>query len=40
MVVAMVGAILSALQFAVFMFWEVLWPLALGFLLSGIIQAL
>jgi len=40
MVDAMVSAILSALQFAVFMFWEVLWPLALGFLLSGIIQAL
>ena len=36
----MVGAVLSALQFAAFMFWEVLWPLALGFLLSAIIQAL
>src|SRR5437762_5202036 len=40
MVDAMVGAVLSALQFAAFMFWEVLWPLALGFLLSAIIQAL
>ena len=28
----------QALQMAFFMFWEVLWPLALGFLLSGIIQ--
>jgi len=36
----MVGAVLTALQFALFMFWEVLWPLALGFLLSAIIQAL
>src|SRR6266702_3223177 len=40
MVDAMVGAVLSALQFAAFMFWEVLWPLALGFLLSAFIQAL
>src|SRR6266699_5420276 len=40
MVDAMVGAVLFALQFAAFMFWEVLWPLALGFLLSAIIQAL
>src|SRR5438477_4149666 len=40
MVDAMVGAVLSALQFSAFMFWEVLWPLALGFLLSAIIQAL
>src|SRR6184192_3561528 len=40
MVDGMVGAVLSALQFAAFMFWEVLWPLALGFLLSAIIQAL
>jgi len=40
MVFAMLGAIFSALQFSAFMFWEVLWPLALGFLLSAIIQAL
>jgi len=34
----MPNAILDALQLAFFMFWEVLWPLALGFLLSAIIQ--
>jgi YHS domain-containing protein/uncharacterized membrane protein YraQ (UPF0718 family) len=33
-----VNAILHALQISVFMFWEVLWPLALGFLLSAMIQ--
>jgi uncharacterized protein len=33
-----VNAVLHALQISVFMFWEVLWPLALGFLLSGIVQ--
>ncbi len=32
-------AILRALQLAFFMFWEVLWPLALGFLLSAVVQA-
>src|SRR5262249_19693578 len=31
-------AILHALQASFFMFWEVLWPLALGFLLSAVIQ--
>ncbi|HSS62039.1 MAG TPA: permease [Candidatus Limnocylindrales bacterium] len=30
----------SALQIAFFMFWDVLWPLALGFLISAIVQAL
>src|SRR2546430_17154363 len=32
------GAIGKALLMAFAMFWEVLWPLALGFLLSAIIQ--
>jgi uncharacterized protein len=32
------NAILHALQLSLFMLWEVLWPLALGFLLSAIIQ--
>lgn len=31
--------ILEALKMAFFMFWEVLWPLILGFMLSGIVQA-
>ncbi|HEV3230824.1 MAG TPA: permease [Candidatus Dormibacteraeota bacterium] len=30
--------VLHALELALFMFWEVLWPLALGFLLSAIVQ--
>jgi uncharacterized membrane protein YraQ (UPF0718 family)/YHS domain-containing protein len=30
--------VLRALQVAFFMFWEVLWPLALGFLLSAVVQ--
>ncbi|HEV2218640.1 MAG TPA: permease [Candidatus Dormibacteraeota bacterium] len=38
--VAMIGAIVTALQDAFFMFWEILWPLALGFLLSAVVQAL
>ena len=29
----------SALQLAFAMFWQVLWPLALGFLLSAIVEA-
>jgi uncharacterized membrane protein YraQ (UPF0718 family)/YHS domain-containing protein len=33
-----VNAILHALQISFFMLWEVLWPLALGFLLSAMIQ--
>src|SRR5438309_740053 len=33
-------AIWDALQMAFFMFWEVLWPLALGFLISAIVQSL
>jgi len=32
--------ILDALQAAFFMLWEVLWPLALGFLISAVVQAL
>ena len=36
----MLQAILDALRISGNMFWEVFWPLALGFLLSGIIQAL
>jgi uncharacterized membrane protein YraQ (UPF0718 family)/YHS domain-containing protein len=33
-----VNSILHALQISFFMFWEVLWPLALGFLLSAMVQ--
>jgi uncharacterized membrane protein YraQ (UPF0718 family)/YHS domain-containing protein len=33
-----VNAILHALQISLFMVWEVLWPLAFGFLLSAMIQ--
>jgi uncharacterized membrane protein YraQ (UPF0718 family)/YHS domain-containing protein len=33
-----VNAILHALQISLFMIWEVFWPLALGFLLSAMIQ--
>ena len=36
---AIVNAVLSALQAAFFMFLDVLWPLALGFLLSAVVQA-
>ena len=32
------NAILHALQISLFMLWEVLWPLAFGFLLSAIVQ--
>jgi uncharacterized membrane protein YraQ (UPF0718 family)/YHS domain-containing protein len=35
---SVVAAVGQALQMAFFMFWEVLWPLALGFLISGIVQ--
>ena len=31
-------AVLHALELALYMFWEVLWPLALGFLLSAAVQ--
>jgi uncharacterized membrane protein YraQ (UPF0718 family) len=37
--VAIANAVLAALQAAFFMFWDVLWPLALGFLLSAVVQA-
>ncbi len=40
MLVAVLEAIANALRFSLFMFWEVLWPLALGFLLSAVVQAL
>ena len=30
---------MQALQMAFFMFWEVLWPLALGFLISAVVQS-
>ena len=33
-----VNAVLHALQISLFMLWEVLWPLAFGFLLSAMIQ--
>src|SRR5438874_7187534 len=33
------SAIRQALQMAFFMFWEVLWPLALGFLISAVVQS-
>jgi uncharacterized membrane protein YraQ (UPF0718 family)/YHS domain-containing protein len=32
-------AVGQALQMAFFMFWEVLWPLALGFLISAVVQS-
>src|SRR5438034_8072794 len=35
-----INAIREALQMAFFMFWEVLWPLALGFLVSAVVQSL
>src|SRR2546429_1196421 len=34
------SAIREALQMAFFMFWEVLWPLAVGFLISAVVQSL
>jgi len=34
-----VNAVLAALQAAFFMSWDILWPLALGFLLSAVVQA-
>jgi uncharacterized protein len=33
-----INAILHALQISIFMLWEVLWPLAFGFLLSAMVQ--
>ena len=35
----MIDAILHALQMAFAMAWEILWPLVLGFALSGVVQA-
>jgi uncharacterized protein len=37
---SLLAAIGNALQMAFFMFWEVLWPLALGFLISAVVQSL
>ena len=34
-----VNSIIQALSTAFYMFWEILWPLILGFTLSGIVQA-
>ena len=36
--VVLIEAVGRALQMAFFMFWEVLWPLGLGFLISAIVQ--
>jgi uncharacterized membrane protein YraQ (UPF0718 family)/YHS domain-containing protein len=36
---SLVAAVGQALQMAFFMFWEVLWPLALGFLISAVVQS-
>jgi uncharacterized membrane protein YraQ (UPF0718 family)/YHS domain-containing protein len=33
-----IGAVVHALQISLFMLWEVFWPLALGFLLSAVVQ--
>src|ERR1700686_615823 len=35
-----VSAVWQGLQISLFMFWEVLWPLAFGFLLSAVVQVL
>ncbi len=35
-----ISSVLQALQISLFMFWEVLWPLAFGFLLSAVVQVL
>ncbi|HXN78283.1 MAG TPA: permease [Candidatus Dormibacteraeota bacterium] len=37
---AAINAVLQALQISLFMLWEVLWPLAFGFLLSAVVQVL
>ena len=36
---AILTAIWDALQMAFFMFWEVLWPLVLGFLISAVVES-
>jgi uncharacterized membrane protein YraQ (UPF0718 family)/YHS domain-containing protein len=36
--VFVINAVLHALQLSLFMLWEVFWPLALGFLLSAMVQ--
>ncbi len=35
----LINAVAQALQLSLFMLWEVLWPLTLGFLLSAMVQA-
>ena len=35
----LLGAVWQALQMAFFMFWEVLWPLAIGFFISAVVQS-
>src|ERR1700730_2803522 len=35
-----VSSVWEALQISLFMLWEVLWPLAFGFLLSAVVQVL
>jgi hypothetical protein len=35
----LLGAVLDALRMAFFMFWEVLWPLAIGFFISAVVQS-
>jgi uncharacterized protein len=37
---SLLALIWEALQMAFFMFWEVIWPLVLGFLISAIVQSL
>jgi uncharacterized protein len=39
-VLGLLTLIWEALQMAFFMFWEVLWPLVLGFVISAIVQSL
>ena len=34
----LIDAVLRALEDSFYMFWEVLWPLSLGFLLSAMVQ--
>ncbi len=36
---SLLQAVAQALQMSFFMFWEVLWPLSLGFLISAIVQS-
>jgi len=38
-IITVLHSVLEALYMAFAMFWEILWPLILGFALSGIVQA-